>query len=207
MGCPEERFSRRGSPVDQEPATRAVREAKPSDVHGVGVGCADHAPEAEVQTEAAQGAQASGQPVDLHVAVQRLLAYAAWRLALGIKAVGQVGDRLFEALRDGREMLLIARDQRRVGLGGQAVGKVKSAGNQGIDVISSDLTSRATSARSKGPPWRVPGPRPATLRHDPGLAASPPVGYKLIVEGCLKHSLVPRHPRHPGIPGVPAIPI
>jgi hypothetical protein len=113
--------------------------------------------------------------VDLHVAVQRLLAYAAGCLALGIKAVGQVGDRLFEALRDGREMLLIARDQRRVGLGGQAVGKVKRAGNQGIDVISSDLTSRATSARSKGPQMACcrasagdSTARPGSCRKSPG---------------------------------------
>ena len=148
MGRSEERLSRRGSPVDQQAATLAVRKAKPSDVDGVGVGHADHAPEAEVQTEATQSAQASGQPVDLHVPVQRLLAYTTGRLALGIKAVGQVGDRLFKALRHGREMLLIASDQRRVGLGGQAVGKVKRAGNQGIHVISSDLRSRASGARS-----------------------------------------------------------
>jgi len=49
-------------------------------------------PEAQVDTEATQGAQASGQPVDLHVAVHRLLTNAAGRLALAIKAVGQVGD-------------------------------------------------------------------------------------------------------------------
>jgi hypothetical protein len=48
--------------------------------------------EAQVQTEATQGAQASSQPVDLHVPVHRLLAYAAGRLALGIEAIGQVGD-------------------------------------------------------------------------------------------------------------------
>ena len=75
--------------------------------------------QAQVQAEATQGAQASGQPVDLHVPVHRLLAYAAGRLALGIEAAGQVGDRLLEALRDGREVLLVAGDQRRVGLGGR----------------------------------------------------------------------------------------
>ena len=147
VGRSEERLSRGGAPVDQQPATRAVGEAKPSDVHRLGVVRADHAPEAQVQAEAAQGAQASGQPVDLQVPVQRLLADAAGRLALGIEAVGQVGDRLLEALRDGREVLLVAADQRRVGLGGEAVGKVKRAGGQGVHVISSDLKA-ACSFRS-----------------------------------------------------------
>ncbi len=95
--------------------------------------------EAQVQTEATQCAQASGQPVDLHVTVHRLPAYAAGRLALGIEAVGQVGDRLLEALRDDREVLLVAGDQRRVGLGGEVVGKIKGAGSQGVHVIGSDL--------------------------------------------------------------------
>ena len=106
----------RQSSSSRRPA-RSV-EAEPSDVHGLGAVCADHVSEAQVQTEATQGAQASGQPVDLHVPVHRLLADAAGRLALGIEAVGQVGDRLLEALRDGREVLLVAGDQRRVGLGG-----------------------------------------------------------------------------------------
>ncbi len=49
------------------------------------------------------------------MAVHRFLAYAAGRLALGIGAVGQVGDRLLERLRDGREVPLVAGGQRRVG--------------------------------------------------------------------------------------------
>jgi hypothetical protein len=51
-GCREERFRRGGTPVDQEPTTRAVREANPSDVHGLGTVGADHAAEADVQAEA-----------------------------------------------------------------------------------------------------------------------------------------------------------
>src|SRR6202035_2066308 len=106
----------------------------------------DDVSEAQVQTEAAQGAQASGQPVDLHVPVHRLLAYAAGRLALGIEAVGQVGDRLPEALRDGREVLLVAGDQRRVGLRAEVVGKVKRAVSQRVHVISSDLSLQPLGA-------------------------------------------------------------
>ena len=151
VGRSEERLSRGGAPVEQQPATRAVGEAKPSDVHGLGIVCADDASQAQVQTEAAQDAQASGQPVDLHVPVHRLLADAAGRLALGIEAVGQVGDRLLQALRDGREVLLVAGDQHRVGLGGEAVGKVKRAGSQRVHVISSDLRLLATIGRRKAP--------------------------------------------------------
>ena len=130
VGRAEERLGRGGAPVDQQPAARAVGEAEPPDVHRLGVVRADDAPEAQVQAEAAQGAQPGGQPVDLHVPVHRLLADAAGRLALGVEAVGQVGDRLLEALRDGREVPLVAGDQRRVGLGGEAVGKVERAGSQ-----------------------------------------------------------------------------
>ena len=63
----------------------------------------------------------------------------------------KVGDRLPEALRDGREVLLVAGDQRRVGLVGEAVGKVKRAGGQRVHVISSDLRSLAAMGRGKAP--------------------------------------------------------
>ena len=89
------------------------------------------------------------------------LAYAAGRLALGVEAAGQVGDRLLEALRDGREVLLVAGDQRRVGLGGEVVGKVKRAGSQGVHVISSDLRSLAALERGKAPVVPRLGPFPA----------------------------------------------
>jgi len=138
VGGSEERLGRGGTPVEQQPATRLVREAEPSDVHGLGAVRADHASEAQVQAEAAQDAQASGQPVDLHVPVHRRLADAAGRPALGLEAVGQIGDRLLQALRDGREVLLVVGDQRRVGLGRETVRKIKRAGSQEIHVISSD---------------------------------------------------------------------
>ena len=153
----EEWLGRGGAPVDQQPATRAVAEAKPSDVHGLGVigaigaGRGDHVPEAQVQAEAAQGAQPGGQPVNLHVPVHHLLADAAsGRHAGGVKAVGQVGDRLLEALGDGREVLLVAGDQRRVGLGGEAVGKVEGAGRQRAHVISSSIATALWSPAGLG---------------------------------------------------------
>jgi hypothetical protein len=49
---------------------------------------ADHAPEAQVQTEATQEAQTGRQPVDLQVPVERLLANSAGRLPLGIETLG-----------------------------------------------------------------------------------------------------------------------
>ena len=120
--------------------TIGVRESEASDVHGPGIIRADDVPEAEVEAVATQGAQPGGQPMDLHVPVHRRLAFAGRRLAGGIEAVGQVGDRLLEALRDGREVLLVAGDQRRVGLGGEVVRKVKrAAGSRGAHVIRSDL--------------------------------------------------------------------
>ena len=189
VGRPEERLSRGGTPVEQQPAARAVGEAKPSDIEGLGVVRADDAPEAQVKTEAAQDAQPGGQPVDLRVPVHRLLAYAAGRLELGVKAAGQVGDRLLEALRDGREVLLVAADQRRVGLGSEVVGKVKRTGSQRVHVISSDLRSlpRATHTSTtthalRDSHFRRFWPRSAILQHAPGLAASPPVRYILKVE-------------------------
>jgi hypothetical protein len=120
-------------------------------------------PETQVQPEPAQGAQAGGQPVDLQVPVERLLARAARRLALGVEAVGLLGDRALQALRDGREVPLVVGDQRRVGLGGEMVGKIECAGGQG------------SSPRSLGSEL-------ASVRPHPGLAASPPVRYTLEVE-------------------------
>ena len=105
VGRPEERLGRGRAPVDQQSPARAVGETEASDVRGLAVVGADHVSEAQVQAEATQGAQASGQPVDLQIAVHRLLADAAGRRTRDIESVGQVGDRLLEALRDGREVL------------------------------------------------------------------------------------------------------
>jgi len=61
--------------------------------------------------------------VDLQVSVHRLLAFAAGRPALDVEAARQLGDGLLEAVRDGREVLLVAGDQRRVGLGAEWSGR------------------------------------------------------------------------------------
>jgi hypothetical protein len=60
MGRGEERFGRRGTPVDQEPTTCAIGEADPTDVRGLGAIGIDHAAEADVQAEAAQNSQLGG---------------------------------------------------------------------------------------------------------------------------------------------------
>ena len=147
VGRSEERFSRGRAPVDEQPTALAVREAKTSDVQGFGVVSTDDASEAQVQTEASQGTQARGQPADLHVPLQRLLAHAAGRPACGIETVGQLGDRLPEALRDGREMLLVAGNQLRIGLGHEVGGEVERAGGQG-HVIRSFLEVWPTNGQA-----------------------------------------------------------
>ncbi|GHH18962.1 hypothetical protein GCM10018780_64010 [Streptomyces lanatus] len=85
-------------------------------------------PEAQVEAEAAQGAQPGGEPVDLAVPVHRLPAQAPRRPARGGETVGQLGDRLLQAVGDGREVPLVAGDQSRFGFGGEAFGQVEHAG-------------------------------------------------------------------------------
>ena len=203
VGRSEERLGRGGAPVDQQPATGAVREAKSSDVHRLGVR-ADDVSEAQVQTEATQGAQASGQPVDLHVPVHRLLADAAGRPALGVEAVGQVGDRLLEALRDGREVLLVAGDQRRVGLADEVVGKVERAGSQGVHVISSDLRS----LECRGSTIRLDEPACASRAKSHAARAScRPLAEDVIADVVRRwrpHRPADRHPRHTDLGRPPA---
>jgi len=97
--------------------------------------------------------------VDLHVPVQRFLANAAGRLALGVEAVGQVGDRLLEALRDSREVLLVDGDQRRIGLGTETLGKIKRARSQFATPFPQVLGS---GQRLCGTTWVLPqAPRSA----------------------------------------------
>ncbi len=163
VGRPEERLGRGRAPVDQQPAAAAVGEPEPSDIDRLGAVRADNPAEAQVQAEAGQGAQPGSHPVDLHVPVHRRLADAAGRPELGLDAAGQVGDRLLEALRDGREVPLVAGDQRRVSLGGETIGQVESTGSQGVHVISSD----ARAGRPAGPPAvrRSRAIRPLTTAH------------------------------------------
>lgn len=137
VGGTEERLGGGGAPVDQQPAALAVGEAEPADVHRCGAVLAGHVPEAEIEPEAAQGAQAGGEPVDLRVPVHRLAARAAGSPALGVEAGGQLGDRRVQGPGDGREVLLVGGDQRRVGLGGEVVGEEESAGGEGVHGVRS----------------------------------------------------------------------
>ena len=155
MGRGEERLRRDRTPVDQQRAARTVPKAKPPDVHRPGAARADHAPQAQIQAEAAQDTQPGGQPVDLHVPVHRRLPDPAGRPALGLETLRQPGDRLLQALPDRREMLLITGDQRRIGLGGQPAGKIKHAGSQRVHVISSDGSLFVVPRQHSGQP-RVP---------------------------------------------------
>ena len=151
VGRAEERLGDRGPPVDQQPAAGAVGQAEPPDVDRLRVAAgavvgADHPPEAQVEAEPAQGPQPGRQPVHLGVPVHRLLADAAGRPELGLEAAGEVGDRLLEGVRDRREVPLVGGDQRRVGLGGETVGKVKGTRGQWVHPISSDVSAGSGSA-------------------------------------------------------------
>src|SRR5690242_8807843 len=75
------------------------------------------------------------------------------------QTVGQVGDRVLEALCDGREVLLVGGDQRRVGLCGEVVGEVESAGGQEVHGIGSDGSAVARPGDS--------GARPGACRKSP----------------------------------------
>ncbi len=178
VGRCEERLRRRGTPVHQQPAARAVGQPQPPDIHRLRAARADHPPQAQVQAEAAQGTQPGGQPVNLQVPLQRPLAHAARRPALGIQTAREVRDRLLEALRDSREVQLVAGDQRRVGLGSEALGKVKRADSQRVHVISSDLRP-PERPRGRRLDWRsVTGAHTSVTTHafrDSGSVASAPV--------------------------------
>ncbi len=160
VGGSEERLGGGGTPVDQQSASLAVRETEPSHVHGLGVVRTDHVPEAQVQSETAQGAQPGGQPVDLRVPVHRLPSLAAGCLPFGLQTARQLGDRLLQTLGDGSEVPLVAGDRRRVGLGRQAVGKIERAGGQGVHVRHSHLRRSGAwaghSAAGRGPCRKAP---------------------------------------------------
>ncbi|MCZ2859203.1 hypothetical protein [Blastococcus sp. VKM Ac-2987] len=107
VGRGEDRLGRGRAPVDEQPASRAVGQPEPADVDGVRAVCGNDASEAEVQAEPAEGTEAGADPVDLQVAVQGCLAVPAGCPALGVEPGGELGDRLPEALGDGREVLLV----------------------------------------------------------------------------------------------------
>jgi hypothetical protein len=110
-------------------------------------------PEAQVQPESLEGAQPSGEPVDLEVAVERRLADAAGAPARGIQPLREVGDRLLEALGDRCEVLLVRRDERRIGFCGQAIGQVEDTSDEGVHGLRSGLGSlRRAGSRVHGRP-------------------------------------------------------
>ena len=105
--------------------------------------------------------------MDLQVPVECGLALAAWSSALGVQAVGQVGDRLLESGRHGGQVLFVGHDQGRVGLGGEAVGKGETA----VDACTASAPISAFA--------QVTASGPMILGQAPGLAASPPLRYTL----------------------------
>ncbi len=134
MGRTEERFGCRRTPVDQQAATLLIGETYTADidahtvpVHGLS--------EAQVQTAPAQDPDSAGEPVDLPVPVGRCLAVKAprttGRLPGGRQLGGQITNRSFETRRDRSEVRLVPRDERRVRLRGEAIGKTECTGALG----------------------------------------------------------------------------
>ena len=81
--------------------------------------------------------------MNFQVSIQRRSSLAPRGFALGIELVRQLGDLLLQALRDGRQVQLVASDHRRVGLGGKMLGKVEHRGSgHGDHVINSDIDLR-----------------------------------------------------------------
>ena len=132
MGRREERLGRGGAPVDEQLPPGDVGEPEPAHVHRLGVGLAHHAPQAQVETEAAKGAKPGAEPVHLEVAVHRLLPLAGRCSQLGVEPRREHGDRLLESRADGGEVPLVGRDERRIRLVGQAFGEVEGAACHGF---------------------------------------------------------------------------
>ena len=111
----------------------------------------------------------------LAIPVHRLLANAARRLELGVETTRQLLDRLLERLRDGGEVLLVGGDQSGLGFVGEVVREVEGTSVQPV--------RSCFEVHVVGFHFRRLWAGSAILRHHPGLAASPPLGYKLRVEG------------------------
>jgi hypothetical protein len=119
---PEEGLGGRRAPVDEQPVPVARGQPEPPDVHRLGPPDRVHASQAEVEAIAPQRPQAGGQPVHLEVPLHRLLAPTPGSPARGVEAGREVVGRLVQCRGDLREVLLVAGDEQRVGLGGQVVG-------------------------------------------------------------------------------------
>ena len=150
VGRSEERLGGGGAPVDEQPAAGAVGEAEAADVDRArrrprgpsgrgrgrgrsGAGCA--------AARSAGGSPGRGPapPGRRRRAPARGSSSRSDRSAM----------RLLEARGDGREVLLVAGDQGRVGLGGEVVGEVERAGH-GVDGAA-----RRGSCRKPGGPLYV----------------------------------------------------
>ena len=158
VGGAEERLGRRGAPVEQQPTAGAVGEAEPTDVHGLGVRprrpCVPGTGPARSGAGCAAARSAGGPPGRGPAPPARCRPV---RRALGVEPLGQVGDRLLEALRDRGEVLLVAGDQRRVGLRGEVRGEVERARRRGAWVVIS-IGSAPRVRGSAGDSAPSPGP-------------------------------------------------
>jgi hypothetical protein len=127
MGGGEERLGCRGSPVDEQACAVGVGEAQTSDVDRLILVFGDHAPEADVESEAAQQPDAGAQLVHLEVALEDLLVVLAGSQTRVVEPVLELAELGGDGGGDGREAALVGGDERRLGLGGESVGQVEDA--------------------------------------------------------------------------------
>ena len=168
---PEERLRRGRPPVEQQPTTRAVRQAEPPDVDRLAVG-PDGPPQAQVQAEAPQRPQPRGEPVDLLVPLQRQRAAAPGRLACGVQPLGPA--RRSTAPGSPRWPRSAARPAR------STPGPPWRRGcREGRTHGWSQGSRRHQLRTGVAPPGARPGHGRRFCAADGGLAARPPVGYTL----------------------------
>lgn len=137
VGCGEERPGGGGAPVDQQAAAVPVGEPRSAHVHGfagtvVGaVAGGDHAAQCQVQAEAFEQTQPRGQPANVRVPFQGILATAPELLPQGGQALTVIGPAVFECGRDGGDMPFVRGDEGGVRLGRQVLRQGEGRGGVG----------------------------------------------------------------------------
>jgi hypothetical protein len=114
-------------------ATLAVGEAEPANVRGLALILSDHPPEAEVESESTQRAQARRESMDLEVALKRLLTGATRGFSFSLESLVQVRHGLAKVRRNHGEVGFVCADLSWFRLCGESIGKVEDAGCRSHD--------------------------------------------------------------------------
>lgn len=155
----------RRAPVDQQLPAGLVGQPEPADVDRLGRSGHHHAAQAQVDAVGPQHAQPCRQAADLLVALHGLLAQGGGQQALGVEALGELGDLPRERRGDGGEVPLVRVDERGGGLGGEALGQRERGGggighgrgSRGAWVGRADGGAAGHGAPHRGPCGKPPG--------------------------------------------------